>query len=138
MTWLAKHLPYQGLKITKSFAGIAAKNEERSLAKLKRKKQYARSEIPHQPVDAQMANKEIKKEKTKSHKQVRCYNCNGLGHFTSQCRVPTSESQGKPKTGGAYGTKVIWSQADPRIKKPEDYSFSEVLTFHKHLKSHNV
>ena len=55
--------------------------------------------------------------------------------------MPTSESQGKPKTGRAYGTKVIWSQADPRMKKLKD----KVLTFlflaikqHKHLKGSKI
>ena len=40
--------------------------------------------------------------------------------------MQTSESQGKPKTRRASGTKAIWSQANPRVEKPVDHSFSEV------------
>ena len=64
---------------------IASKNEERRLAELKGKRQYARSEAPYQPTNAQMPRGEVKKERPKSHKQLRCYICNNPGHFAHQC-----------------------------------------------------
>ena len=53
---------------------IAAKNEERRLAELKRKRQYARNETFQQPVRANdQTLKRDERKKTKFHKQLRCY-----------------------------------------------------------------
>ena len=73
---------------------FAAKNEERRLVELERRRQYARSEVSHQPIDTQLPRSEVKREKLKSHKQLRCYICDGPRAF---CKSVPNANVRKPR-----------------------------------------
>ena len=77
---------------------IAAKNEERRLAELKRKKQYTK-EFPYHPTNKnnQQQDSSTRKDdkRSKPPRQVRCYVCNSPDHLARDCKATKSESRGK-------------------------------------------
>ena len=83
---------------------IAAKNEERRLAELKKRRQYAKGES-FQNQTNQMSHlqqtptcrfrKDDHKEKSTFRKQARCYICNSLYHLSHDCQATKTESRGK-------------------------------------------
>ena len=105
---------------------IAAKNEERRLAELKRRKQYIRSETPqHFTRSSEQPFGNTTKRKPRSQKHLGCYICNGLGHFAYECRSQESESSGKVKAHPISGAKVIWAQDSQ--KQPVNQAFTKVF-----------
>ena len=81
---------------------MAARNEEKRLAELKRKRQYAQGTSGQfQPDRSQQQPSVIKKEdqggKVISRRQVKCYTCGSPNHLACDCRVPTTESRGKTR-----------------------------------------
>ena len=82
---------------------IAARNEERRLAELKRKKQYAKGEgsqqtdkTSHQQQTPRF-KKDDQKEKSTLRRQTRCYICDSPNHLARECRAPKTESRGKTR-----------------------------------------
>ena len=107
---------------------IAAKNEERRLAELKRRKQYIRSEMPQQFTrSSEQPSGNTTRRKPRSQKQLRCYICNGLGHFAYECRLQKSESSGKVKNHPVSGTRIIWTQNGR--KQPGNQTFTKISKF---------
>ena len=107
---------------------IAAKNEERRLAELKKRKQYIRSETPqHFTRSSEQPSGNTTKRKPRSQKHLRCYICNGLGHFAYECRSQKSESSGKVKAHPISGAKVIWAQDSQ--KQPVNQAFTKISRF---------
>ena len=81
---------------------MAARNKEKCLAKLKRKRQYAQGTSGQfQPDKSQQQPSVIKKEdqqgKVIFRKQVKCYTCGSPNHLAHDCQVPTTESRAKTR-----------------------------------------
>ena len=94
---------------------VAAKNEERQFAELKRKRQYNKESLHYQTsINSQQQASIVKKDdKKQSQKQTRCYTCNSPDHLACDCKAIKSESRGKlwiVKTGGK-STKLCTSSS---------------------------
>ena len=100
------------LQLYQGHRAIAAKNEERQLAELKRKKQNARGDgsqnqanktnQQHQPPQLRKDNQ---RGKPTFHKQAKSYICDSPNHLVRDCRPPKTESQGKTQVVQA-GTEL--------------------------------
>ena len=119
---------------------LAAKNEERCLAEIKKRQQYRKSSS-NQPWNPDSSSQTSRKKsdrrppfnqysKNKSGK-LTCYNCNEPGHFAHDYKKPRTESKGRTVPRPAYntrsssspGTKQVISNALPR-EDPLDYLLS--------------
>ena len=111
---------------------IAAKNEEKRLAELKKQQQYGRSQLRYFTKDKSPSQKfEQNVNRANQYKQQpRCYVCNSPNHLARDCRAQKSESEGK--TSLSKKTKVVRGGRLSRGSSPEIDSFKKLSKSYFH------
>ena len=113
---------------TSSIALVTPLTEERRQAKLKKRRQYQSDRTDHsakKPSSQSATNKPQQPPNKQSvkppdKKQIKCWNCEKMGHIAANCRKPRRESAGRShdtKPGG----KVDMVQSNLTTDDPMQY-----------------
>ena len=112
----------------------AAKTEERRQAELKKRRQYQSDRTnrlskkpPSQSPSASKPSQQTCKPSTTKpsvKKQLKCWNCDRMGHISANCREPRKESTGR-SADKKPGRKVDMVQSSPAEDDPLQYLLSD-------------